>query len=69
MLTVVQVIRRNKQSRLIVGHVGGGEKSVASIGGAEKQETQLGDALFLREVKCSSGKNLTLELASLGFES
>lgn len=66
---MVQVIRRNKQSRLIVGHVGGDEKSVPSISGAEKQETQLGDALFLREVKCRSGKNLALELASLGFES
>lgn len=40
------------------------------MGGAEKQEIQLGDALLLREVECSSsGKSLALELARLRFES
>lgn len=40
------------------------------MGGAEKQEIQLGDALLLREVEYSSSeKSLALELARLGFES
>lgn len=64
---MVHTGRSNKQSKLIIGYVTGVGKSVPSMGGAEKQEIQLGDALLLKEIECSSsGKRLALELARLG---
>lgn len=47
--TAVQPCRSNKQSRSIVEYVGGGGKSAPSMGGAKKQEIQLGGSLFLRK--------------------
>lgn len=65
---MVQIGKSNKQSRLIVVYVGGGGKTVPSMGGAEKQEIQLDGTLFLRKVERSDGKNLALELTGCGFE-
>lgn len=66
---MIQAGRSNKQSRPIVGYVGGGGKSAPSMGWAEKQELLLGGSLFLRKVEWSSDKNSALGLVSLGFES
>lgn len=37
--TMVYTGRRNKQSRLIAGYVGGGGKSVPSMGGADNKKS------------------------------